>query len=88
MNDKERKSKEFYLIRDKEITKVTGLETEQKDAWYVKDIGWTMWYGKHLFDTYEQAKKELLYQIDCQLVELNRIKRNLKDKMEKKKENS
>ena len=70
----ERKQRKFFAISRHEIYETTGYETQEENAWWCPELGYTMWIGKHLFDTYDEAKKELLYQIDCLLAELNKVK--------------
>lgn len=72
--DEERKHQNFFAITDNEIVETVGYITLEKDAWWCPTLGYTLWYGKHLFDTHKDAKKELIYQIDCLISELEKKK--------------
>ena len=73
MNE-ERKARMFYAIHWNEIVETIGYATQHKEAWWCPKLGWTMWIGKHLFDTYDDAKKALIIKIDSEIVELNKAK--------------
>lgn len=74
----ERKSRIFYAIDDNEIKKVTGYETiADKDAWWCPELGSSLWIGHQLFDTYAEAKIELIKDIDKHIIELQSAKKRL-----------
>ena len=76
MNE-ERKQRKFYAISWNKIVETIGYATQYKEAWWCPDLGFTLWIGKHLFDTYDEAKKALICKIDSEIVELNKDKRLL-----------
>ena len=80
---KERKQKKFYAINNYKIVETTGYETQEEHAWWCPELGYTMWIGNHLFNTYDEAKNELTYQIDCLIAKLNRAKNRLQVKNDK-----
>jgi hypothetical protein len=37
------------------VVEVSGVSTQEERAWWVPDLGYTLWTGAHLFDTREEA---------------------------------
>lgn len=54
----ERKSRQFWAEKGNSVTLVTGYECPPNEGcWWVPELGYSMWEGKHLFDSEESALK-------------------------------
>ena len=73
----ERKSQKFYAIHMHEIVDVTGFETGNKEVWWCPNIGYSMWVGTHLFETYDEAEVQLLKEIQKEIADLEKAKDKL-----------
>ena len=55
----ERKSKKFWGTVDGIVKEVTGYECfDNAGAWWVPELGYSLWDGEHLFSTEEEAKNK------------------------------
>lgn len=84
----ERERKMFWVIHNHTIRKLEGLICENATGhWFIPKIGCTCCEGFHLFDSFDMAKKMLLFKIEKDISELQKLQNTAREMTEPDGEN-